>query len=173
VTGTTSGPVAEGGCRCGSVRLWARGRPDAGVIYHHCRDYRKSSGAPVSLFAEYRMEQMETAQGMPKAYESSLGIRRSFCGDGGTPLSYEAERLPSEVYDMVASLDNPEPFEPETHARVSQKTEWLYQSGSIRVALYKGRTATVPGEQDTPVTLPGAVSKVAVGGPSSCGGFVR
>lgn len=109
------------------------------------------------------------AEGLRVVPGPSLGIRRSFCGDGGTPLSYEAERLPSEIYDMVASLDNPEPFEPETHARVSQKTEWLYQSGS----LYKGRTATAPGEQDTPVTLPGAMSKVAVGGPSSCGGFVR
>ena len=78
------------------------------------------------LFAEYRMEQVETVQGMPKVYESSLGIRRSFCGDGGTPLSYEAEGLPSEVYDMVGALDNPDPFEPETHPRVSQKSEWLY-----------------------------------------------
>ena len=86
----TSGPLAEDGCRCGAVRLWARGRPDAGVTYYHCRDYRKSSGAPVSLFAEYRMEQVETAQGMPTVYGSSLGIRRSFCGDGRTPLSYEA-----------------------------------------------------------------------------------
>ena len=106
--------------------MWARGRPDAGVIYHHCRDYRKSSGAPALLFAEYRMEQVETVQGMPKVYESSLGIRRSFCDDSGTPLSYEAEGLPSEVYDMVGALDNPDPFEPETHPRVSQKSEWLY-----------------------------------------------
>ena len=89
MTRITSGPVAEGGCRCGAVRFWARGRPDAGVVYHHCRDYRKSSGAPGSLFAEYRIEQVEMAQGMPKVYESSLGICRSFCGDGGKPLSYD------------------------------------------------------------------------------------
>jgi len=101
---------------------------------------------------------------MPKVYESSLGIRRSFCGDGGTPLSYEAERLPSEVYDMVGVLDNPEQFELETHARVSQKTEWLH---------IKERTATVPGEQRTPVAFPGAVSKMAAVGPAGRGGFVR
>jgi hypothetical protein len=41
------------------------------------------------------------------------------------------------------------------------------------VAQYKGRTATVPGEQHTPVTLPGAVSKMAAVGPSGRGGFVR
>ena len=103
--------------------MWAHGRSDAGVIYYHCRDYRKASGVPVSLFAGYRVEQVDTGQGMPNVYESSLGVRRSFCGDGGTPLSFKAERLPGEVYIMVGVFDNPEPFESETHARVSQKLE--------------------------------------------------
>ncbi len=80
------------------------------------------------------------AEGLRVVPGPSLGIRRSFCGDGGTPLSYEAERLPSEVYDMVASLDNPEPFEPETHARDSQKPEWLY----IRDELPRYRESSIP-----------------------------
>ena len=37
----------------------AYGRPDAGVIYCHCPNCRKSSGTPVSLFAGYRVEQVE------------------------------------------------------------------------------------------------------------------
>jgi hypothetical protein len=86
------------------------------------------------------MGQAETAQGMPKVYESSLGIRRSFCGDCGTPLSYESERLPSEVYAMVGVLDNSDPFEPETHPRVSQKPEWLY----IRDQLPRYRESSIP-----------------------------
>jgi hypothetical protein len=86
------------------------------------------------------MGQAETAQGMPKVYESSLCIRRSFCGDCGTPLSYEAGKLPSEVYDMVGVLDNPDPFEPETHPRVSQKPEWLY----IRDQLPRYRESSIP-----------------------------
>ena len=45
------------------------------------------------------------------------------------------------VYDMVGVLDNPEPFEPETHARVTQKPEWLY----IRDELPRYR------EEQTPV----------------------
>jgi hypothetical protein len=64
---------------------------------------------------------------MPKVYESSLGIRRSFCGDCGTPLSYEAERLPSEVYDMVGVLDK-------TQTRLSRRRTLgspRSQSGSI------------------------------------------
>ena len=60
------GAVAEpSGCGLtGALRL--------GVIYYHCRDYRQASGAPVSLFTGYRVEQLETGQGMPKVYESRV-----------------------------------------------------------------------------------------------------
>ena len=66
------------------------------------------------------------AEGLRVVPGPSLGLRRSFCGDGGMSLSYEAKGLPGEVYVMVGVLDNPAPFEPETHAGVSQKLEWVY-----------------------------------------------
>lgn len=116
--------VADGGCRCGAVRIRANGEP-VEAIYCHCRDCRKSSGAPVSLFIGLRTEQMETERGIPKVYESSVGVRRSFCGDCGTPLSYEDERLPGEVYVPVGVFDDPRPFEPEVHDWVSQRLEWF------------------------------------------------
>jgi hypothetical protein len=71
------------------------------------------------------VEQVEAGQGTPKVYESSPGVRRSFCGDCGTPLSYQDERLPGEVYVMVGVFDDTEPFEPEAHDWVSQNLEWL------------------------------------------------
>jgi len=103
--------------------LRAYGRADGGVIFCHCRDCRKSSGAPVLPFAGYGSEQVETEQGTPKVYESSHGARRSFCGDCGTPLLYEDERLPGEVYVMVGAFDHPEPFEPEVHHLIPRKPE--------------------------------------------------
>jgi hypothetical protein len=109
------------------------------VVYCHCCDCRRSSGAPVSLFAGYQSEQIEWLQGKPKVYESSPGIRRSFCAECGTPLSYEDERLPGEVYLHVGIFDAPEPFEPEVHDWISQRLEWFdirddlprYQESSI------------------------------------------
>ncbi len=85
------------------------------MIYCHCRDCRRSSGAPVSLFVRYRTEQVETKWGAPKVYSSSPGVSRSFCGDCGAPLSYEDERLPGEIYVPVWVFDEPEEFEPEMH----------------------------------------------------------
>ncbi len=59
------------------------------VVYCHCRDCRRFSGAPVSLFAGYRSKQVELTGGEPTAYESSPGVHRSFCGRCGTPVSFE------------------------------------------------------------------------------------
>lgn len=109
-----SEPSTKGGCQCGAVGIRAHGRP-ADTVYCHCRDCRRSSGAPVSLFAGYRTEQVRTERGTPKVYASSPGVTRSFCEDCGTPLSYEDERLPGEVYVPVGVFEDPEPFEPEAH----------------------------------------------------------
>ena len=132
------GSVAEGGCRCGSVRLRATGRPST-VVYCHCVDCRRSSGAPVSLFAAYRTGQVAMERGAPGAHASSRGVVRSFCAECGTQISYEDERLEGEVYVHVGVFDDPEPFEPEAHDWVSQKPGWLvinddlprYQESSI------------------------------------------
>ena len=123
MTEPVAGRVAESGAGAEAIRLRAYGRADGGVIFCHCRDCRKSSGAPVSPFAGYDSEQVETEQGTPKVYESSHGVRRSFCGDCGTPLLYEDERLPGEVYVMVGAFDDPEPFEPEVHHLIPWKPE--------------------------------------------------
>ena len=116
--------TASGGCRCEAIRLRASGKP-LSVIYCHCKDCRRSSGAPVSLFAGYRTARVETERGTLKGHASSPGINRSFCAECGTPLSYEDERLEGEVYLHVGIFDDPEPFEPEVHDWVSQKLAWL------------------------------------------------
>ena len=102
----------------------ATGSPTV-VVYCHCRDCRRSSGAPVSLFAGYRTEQVELPDAQPKAYESSPGVYRSFCGACGTPISFEDERLPGDTYLPVGIFDDPEAFEPEAHDWVSRRLRWF------------------------------------------------
>ena len=137
-SGGKVGHTAEGGCRCGSIRLRATGKPST-VVYCHCVDCRRSSGSPVSLFAGYRTGQVEMERGALKAYASSPGVVRSFCAGCGTQISYEDEWLEGEVYVHVGVFDDPERFEPEVHDWVSQKPAWLainddlpkYQESSI------------------------------------------
>ncbi len=124
------GRTAEGGCRCGAVRLRATGKPSI-VVYCYCVDCRRSSGPPVSLFAGYRSGQVEMERGAPRTYASSPEVVRSFCAECGTSISYEDERLEGEIYIHVGVFDDPEQFEPEAHSWVSQKPGWLTLSDGL------------------------------------------
>jgi hypothetical protein len=116
--------LAVGGCRCGAVRVRASGQA-TDVIYCHCSDCRRSSGAPVSLFVGYRAEQVDNERGVPKLCKSSPGSNRSFCSDCGTPLSYQEDRLPGEIYVPMGVFDDAKAYEPEMHEWVSQRFGWL------------------------------------------------
>ena len=61
---------AGGGCRCGAVGVTVYGEPRV-VVYCHCEDCRRSSGAPVSVFAGYPAERLEV-RGAPKVYDQKL-----------------------------------------------------------------------------------------------------
>lgn len=117
------GEIMTGGCLCGAVRVRAAGEP-LWVIYCHCRDCRKASGAPVMAFAGYREERVEV-EGTPAVYRSSPRVRRAFCGGCGTSISYKDERLPGEVYLAIGIFDEPERLEPEKHSWHGQKIGWF------------------------------------------------
>jgi hypothetical protein len=128
--GSDTRGAAQGGCRCGAVAVRAVGDPTI-VVYCHCRDCRRSSGAPVSLFAGYRSEQVEFTGSEPTPFESSPGVHRSFCGRCGTPISFEDEGLPGETYLPVGIFDDPEAFEPEAHDWVSRRLGWFDVSDGL------------------------------------------
>ena len=128
----------RGGCRCGAVRFEANGEPQE-VIYCHCRDCRRSNGAPISLFCGYRREQL-TWRGDPKTHESSPGVYRSFCGVCGSPISYEDERIPDMVYLHAGVFDEPERLEPREHNWISQRLPWF----DIRDRLPRHQQSSIP-----------------------------
>lgn len=129
----------KGGCMCGAVRVRVRGEP-LGAPYCHCRDCRRSTGAPVSLLVGYEDGQVEVQSGNPRVYESSPGVRRSFCGDCGTSISYKDDRLPGEIYIHVGVFDDPASFEPTVHSWHSQRLEVL----DIRDDLPRHRQSSRP-----------------------------
>ena len=58
-------------------------------------------------------------------FASSPGVRRSFCGRCGTPLTYRAERYPGEVHILIATLDAPEGFAPRAHVFCAERISWF------------------------------------------------
>ena len=90
-----------GGCLCGVTRYKATGDPIR-VLYCHCNDCKKQTSAPYSVVASYTKDQVSfEALNYLKTYES-IGdsgnlVKRSFCGQCGSPIFSEVEALPDVV----------------------------------------------------------------------------
>ena len=82
-------PQYSGGCQCGAVRFRVEGAlADASVC--HCRMCQKASGNFYLPLVSVRGAKLTWTRGSPKKFRSSNHAFRGFCGDCGTPLTYEA-----------------------------------------------------------------------------------
>lgn len=123
---------AIGGCLCGAVRYRVDGAPMS-TIYCHCESCRKHTGAPVVALAGYRRDQVSYTRGQPKVYKSSPGVGRAFCGDCGTPLTWEgddAEEGPLVEF-LMSTMDDPEAFAPQCHIHHQERLAWFDTSDTL------------------------------------------
>lgn len=123
-----SAPEFEGGCLCGSVRYRVAGEP-LWAAFCHCASCRRATGAPVSAYAGFQTDQLSWTRGRPKFASTSHGVRRGFCADCGSHLTYEGARWPGEIHVHLGTLDQPERIEPTGHAFASERPPWLKLGG--------------------------------------------
>jgi hypothetical protein len=55
---------------------------------------------------------------------TSQGVRRTFCAQCGTPLTYESETTQETVDVTTSSLDDPEVFPPNREVWVEHRITW-------------------------------------------------
>lgn len=116
-----------GGCMCGAVRYEAKGEPFL-VSHCHCLSCRKHNGGPVVTLAGYLAQQVSFSGDQRKLYESSPGVGRAFCGQCGTPLTWEGdagEELGPIVELHLSTLDDPEALAPTAHAFYPERISWF------------------------------------------------
>jgi len=126
-----SGDVLHGRCFCGAVRLTAVGQPFQ-VSWCHCRDCRRQTGAPAVVWAGFRSDQV-SVDGAPRRRQSSPHITRSFCAECGTPMTYEDDRLPGELYIHAGLFDEADRLVPDRHAYVTSKLFWIHLEDGLTV----------------------------------------
>ncbi len=102
----TSALTHTGGCQCGAVRFRMNGQPkDVSVC--HCRMCQKAFGAYYAPLVAVGDAEVTWTRGEPKRFASSNFVKRGFCGDCGTPLTYEAPdglSLASGAFDDPSRL---------------------------------------------------------------------
>jgi hypothetical protein len=116
--------VLHGRCACGAIRFTANAEPFQ-VSWCHCKDCRLHSGAPAVVWAGFRTGEV-TFEGTPKRRRSSERVTRTFCADCGTPISYEHEELPGEIYIHAGLFDEADRLVPDRHAYVTSKLFWMH-----------------------------------------------
>jgi hypothetical protein len=108
----------SGGCQCGAVRYELTGVGRASIC--HCRMCQRAFG---NAFAPLvTAHGLRWSTGEPKRYRSSNKVQRGFCGDCGTPLSYEPDGLEPEI--AIATLDDPASAPPVIQVGLESRLAW-------------------------------------------------
>ncbi len=107
-----------GGCQCGAVRFRAGrlGRPSI----CHCRMCQKAFGAFFGPLVTGH--EVVWTRGSPKRFRSSNKISRGFCGDCGTPLTYEYE---GGIELAIGAFDDPTVAAPVIQANPTDKLPFV------------------------------------------------
>lgn len=121
----SNGPFT-GGCQCGAVRFRVErlGRPSI----CHCRMCQKAFGSFFGPFAT--SYGLTWTRGEPRYFQSSNKVRRGFCADCGTPLSYEYGAEPEIA---IGAFDNPEVAAPVIQVNPADKLSFFDGLASLPV----------------------------------------
>jgi hypothetical protein len=120
----------SGGCFCGAVRYEAESAPSTSMVCH-CQTCRRVAAAPVVAWVTFEKSQFKFIKGQPRVLSSSPSVRRAFCPDCGTALTYEIQKSPTIIDVTTCSLDEPAAFPPTYHAWLSHNIDWVKFSDNL------------------------------------------
>jgi hypothetical protein len=107
-----------GGCQCGAVRFRVARLGRASLC--HCRMCQKATGGIGGLYVTG--EDVVWTRGGPKHWQSSNRVRRGFCGDCGTPLTFELEGGALEL--AIPTFDTPAELPPVVQLDPASRLPW-------------------------------------------------
>ncbi|MFP6816381.1 MAG: GFA family protein [Pseudomonadales bacterium] len=116
-----------GGCMCGSVRYLTVGTPVM-ITHCHCLSCRKHNGAVVATLALFKADQVTFTGIDRKRYNSSGSVHRAFCGECGTPLTWEGDAGGDlgPIFEIhLSTFDDPNALVPTAHAFYSERISWF------------------------------------------------
>lgn len=114
----------QGGCLCGKIRYEVTGEP-FNRTNCHCSFCRRASAAPFVAWFTILSKDLYWRSGQPATFQSSARVKRSFCRDCGTPLTFAHEDFPGEIDVTTCSLDTPAELAPLDHVWTSSQLPWV------------------------------------------------
>jgi hypothetical protein len=119
--------LLTGRCMCGSVRFKLNGKPQ-GAGLCHCDRCRPQSGSAFSAFILANRVDF-SIEGETKTFEdigaSGLHVSRRYCPNCGSPLTTEADVMPTMMFVKVGTIDRNEWFQPQLELFVGKRRPWV------------------------------------------------
>jgi hypothetical protein len=117
--------MITGSCLCRAINFDILG-PIKPVEICHCTDCRKAQGAPFGTNIPVSTAQFRLSSGEEKlrAFESSPGKERVFCGTCGSPIFSRRADKPGILRVRAGTLDNPTGAELGPHAYEGSRADW-------------------------------------------------
>jgi hypothetical protein len=113
--------IAKGRCQCGKVRIEI-GVPARWAWHDHSSKSRHAHGAAYATYVgSWRIR-----------FKDEAGDVRGFCGNCGTPVSYERKRSPQMVNLPRALFDSGTGREPLYHIALEDSPEWAYRGETLK-----------------------------------------
>ena len=115
-----------GRCYCGSVWIKANAPPRV-VVYCHCSDCRRWTGAPAPAFAAFEVWALQH-----NGAQTTTGpVNRWNCPDCGSTVAATFDYLPDQVYVPVGLLDRPGDWKPSLHCHAENAISWLHLDDNL------------------------------------------
>src|ERR671919_609806 len=103
--------MTTGHCLCGAVAFAYDGQPNW-TLNCHCESCRRATSGVMTTWLSIPRAAFRYTRGAPAYFASSPGVRRGFCAQCGSPLTYENERLAGEIHVLAGALTEPERVQP-------------------------------------------------------------
>ncbi len=115
----------RGHCYCGAVQFEISGEP-SWVCYCHCDSCRRHTASVVTTYAQFHLDQVNFTHAQPSSYVTDLNnVKRSFCGECGSPISYESNISENEIFMYLGIFNQPEKLKPQDHVFYREHIPWL------------------------------------------------
>lgn len=86
---------------------------------------QKAAGAAFGNWMDFNADQIEWLTGRPTEYQSSSCVRRGFCSNCGSCLTFRSTEHPRYLTLTINSLDEPDRVPPTRHIYTSGQVAWL------------------------------------------------
>ena len=124
--------AVTGSCLCGSVRYEVSG-PLGEAGHCHCTMCRKAHGAAFGSYARVAPDDFRFTAGADqvRAYESSPGTRRTFCGRCGSTLQFVRQGRPHFGL-ALGTVDGDPGVRPSYEIWLSERAPWFEPGAELR-----------------------------------------